>query len=530
VLKSERILGLLEMDAGITQALKRAIQINPRGIAMIDGSRTHTWEETGARVARLAGGLRKLGMKVGDKVGIAALNADRYLEYYFGTFWAGGVVVPMNVRHTKSEIAFCLNDSSVAILFIDDARMELGESLRSDVRSLTQVIHFGDRETPAPQVNYEKLIDESSPIPDVERAGNDLAGIFYTGGTTGRAKGVLLSHANLVCSCLNMFTEPRSQTNATFLHTAPLFHMSGVVNFLATTFVGGKHVLMERFEPMKTLEFIERYRPQSLIVAPTMLQMLLDQPDLGQRDLSSLEMVVYASAPMPEAQVRRAIAAFPETCGFRHAYGMTETGVTTVLPPHMHFLGSPKLHSVGRATLLCEVRVFDEYDREVPRRTVGEIVVRGPTVMQGYLNMPEESERALRNGWMHTGDGGYMDEDGFLYVVDRLKDMIISGGENIYSAEVEQAIYTHPSVAQCAVIGIPSEKWGESVHAIVVPRAGMSISEKEINAHCRRTIAGYKCPRTIEIRAESLPVSAAGKIQKVLLREAFWRGHDRKII
>jgi long-chain acyl-CoA synthetase len=517
----------------ITQGLIRASRIRGRGIATVYRGRTRTWAEVLERVSRLGAALRTLGVKADNAVAILAQNSDRYLEYVYGTLWAGGVIDPMNTRHSKDELLYCLRDSRAEVLFADRSSWDLIQSLRAEARDLRHIVFCDDGPVPEGCLSHEGLIDCYTPCSDARRSFNDVAAIFYTGGTTGRAKGVLLTHLNIVSSCCNGYAERYAEEGSSILHTAPLFHLSGAANLFAATLRAGQQIFLERFNPPEVLECIHQYRPKSIILAPTMLQMLMDAPGFERYDLSSLEQIMYGSAPMPVPLLKRALEVMPRNVGFRQGYGMTETAAGgTILGPQWHDLKGPKperLKSAGRSAMLCEVIVADENDRELPAGAVGEVLIRGPTVMKGYLNLPEETAQALRDGWMHTGDVGYFDDDGFLYLVDRRKDMIITGGENVYSSEVESVICQIDGVRQCAVIGIPHEKWGEAVHAIVVPVEGKSLTSEEVIACSRDKLSRYKCPRTVEIRATPLPITPAGKIQKNLLRQPFWEGRGSKL-
>ncbi len=380
--------------------------------------------------------------------------------------------------------------------------------------------------------DYEALIADAAPAPDAGARGDDLAALFYTGGTTGRSKGVMLSHRNIVANALNTAPAFDGDENTVYLHAAPMFHAAdNAVNFVVTA-VGGKHLFMPRFDPGAFLKLVADAKVTATLIVPTMINMIVNHPDVERTDTSSLTRVMYGASPMPEAVIRRAFVALPHT-GFVQAYGQSEAApCMTFLYPDRHAVEGPragKLKSAGQAALGCEIAILDANDREAPLGEVGEICGRGDNVMLGYWRQPELTERALRGGWLHTGDGGYMDEDGFVYVVDRIKDMIVSGGENVYSAEVEQAIYAHAAVAECAVIGVPDPKWGEAVQAIVRLKPGASASEEELIAHCHARIAGYKAPRAITFRVEPLPLSGAGKILKTELRKPFWEGRDRAV-
>jgi long-chain acyl-CoA synthetase len=311
-----------------------------------------------------------------------------------------------------------------------------------------------------------------------------------------------------------------------------MFHLAdGVLTFCAATLAGSNR-LIETFDPVATLRAIEEHRVTQALLVPTMINLLVTHRSSRDYDLSSLRGLIYGASPMPEAVARKAMAFLPHV-RFHQAYGQTEAApVLTVNGPEYHVTDGPdaaRLRSAGQAIPGVEIAILDEHDREVPRGTVGQICGRGDNVMLGYWNLPELTAQTLAGGWLHTGDGGYMDEDGFLYVVDRMKDMIISGGENVYSAEVENAIHQHPAVKECAVIGIPHEKWGEQVHAIICLEGGQSLDEAGLIDHCRALIANYKCPRSVEFRSEALPISGAGKILKAELRRPHWEGRGERI-
>lgn len=516
----------------LTQALHRAVQQKPNRVAVRFGSRARTFREYADRVARLAGALQQLGMNPGDRVAMLALNSDRYLEYQMAVPWGGGVLNPCNTRWSAAEILYALNDSGSTILLVDDSFGALAESIRKDAASLRELVYCGDGEAPAGMHDYETLLAKASPVPDVARRGEDLAGIFYTGGTTGFPKGVMLSHSNMCASGMSLHAEGLSSPGGSYLHAAPMFHLADMGLAMPQWIEGNTHSVVAAFAPEAVLDAIERDRITHVLLVPTMIQMLVDHPSMGkQRDLSSLKVIMYGASPISEAVLGRAMAALPGV-EFAQAYGMTELSpLATINPAYYHkpearSLG--KLRSAGRASYCCEVRIVGPDGEEAARGTVGEVAVRGPNVMQGYWNQPEQTAAAIRDGWMHTGDGGYMDEDGFIFIVDRMKDMIISGGENVYSAEVENAIAQHPAVAASAVIGIPSDAWGEAVHAVVVLKQGSTATAEELIAHCKALIAGYKCPRSVELR-DALPLSGAGKVLKAELRKPFWQPFKRQV-
>jgi long-chain acyl-CoA synthetase len=514
----------------LTQGLHRSWRSQPDHAATIFGERRRTYREFVDRVARLAGALETLGMGAGDRVGMLALNSDRYLEFFYGTWWGGGAVNPINIRCSSAEIAYSLDDCATRILLVDDQFKHLADEIRCRSKMLRTLVYAGDGVTPEGMLNYEQLLAHADPVPDTYRAGTDLAAVMYTGGTTGFPKGVMLSHSNLATNSLAVIAAGITHAEGRALLIAPLFHAAVGALMHGHVMAGGTCVIAPLFTPVAMLRAIQQHRITHLLLVPTMIQLATDYPQADEYDVSTLRVLTYGGSVISEAVLGRAMKRFPNA-DFYQAYGMTELSpCATYLEPRDHREGGKcgLLRSAGRASLATEVRVVDECDVEVPQGTVGEVVVRGATVMLGYWNKADETATALRGGWMHTGDGGYMDENGYLYIVDRMKDMIISGGENVYSAEVENSLALHPAVAVCAVIGIPSDQWGETVHAVVVLKPGASATTDELSAHCRTQIAGFKCPTSIEFR-DALPMTGAGKVQKTELRKPFWGGRFRAV-
>ena len=516
------------MNMYMTQGLHRSLQQRPNEIAIRYLGRGLTYAEYGTRVARLAGALRGLGVQTGDRVAMFSLNSQRYLEYFMAVPWAGAVLNPVNIRWSAAEILYSFDDSETKVLIVDDTFKDTAAKVAGSSKTLQHLIYAGDGETPEGMLSYEALIERAEPIEDALRHGDDLAGIFYTGGTTGFPKGVMLSHTNLVSSAMNALINGSLGKEARYLHVMPMFHLADFAAVMALIMSGGRHVVVPSFNPGGMMEVVAEEGVTDILLAPTMIQMSLDWLDANperaaQLDLSSMEHVSYGASPMSQTLLARARKAFSQA-KFLQGYGMTELSpVATILMPEHHSEAghaSGKMRSVGVPMHTVEVKIVDAEDREVPRGTIGEIIVRGPNVMLGYWKKPEATAETLRNGWMHTGDGGYMSEDGFVYLVDRLKDMIISGGENVYSAEVENALASHPAVAQSAVIGVPHEKWGESVHAVIVLKPGAEASLESVQAHCRELIAGYKCPRSVEF-VDALPLSSVGKVLKNDLRKRY---------
>ena len=515
----------------LTQSLHRAMNTRPDALASVYGERRHTYAQFGARIACLAGGLQGLGLNAGDRVGMLSLNTDRFLEYFMGVYWAGCVVNPVNTRWSVAEMAFSLDDCETRVLIVDDHFLGTVPELRQRATSLSILIYAGEGATPEGMLSYETLIAQSAPVEDAHRGGPDLAGVFYTGGTTGFPKGVMLSHGGLYSNALAIVAEGGVRDGELGMHAAPMFHLADLAFMNALFACGGTHLMVPTFAPAAVLKVIEQERVAASLLVPTMIQMLVDHPDAPKYDLSSLRSLIYGASPISEALVDRAALTLPRT-EFRQGYGLTEMSpVVAFLQPQYHTgegraLG--KICSAGRPSYVAEVRIEDPEGHPLPTGEVGEIVAKGPGMMLGYWNRPEESAHALRGGWMHTGDAGFMDKDGFLFLVDRIKDMIVTGGENVYSAEVENALHHHPAVALCAVFGIPADKWGEAVHAVVVLNRGRQASAEELMESCRQRIAAYKCPRSIEFM-EVLPMSGAGKILKRDLREPHWVGRTRYV-
>jgi long-chain acyl-CoA synthetase len=519
------------MSTYLTQSLHRALQSHAQRTATVFGTRRRSYAEHADRVARLAAVLQSLGLERGGRVGMLALNADRYLEFFFGTWWAGGAVNPVNIRWSAAEIAYSLDDCDTRILLVDEQFKTIALGLRERSRSLRTLVYTGDGATPEGMLRLEDLLAAAAPVSDARCGGRELAAVMYTGGTTGFPKGVMLCHDNLYANSLAFLGAGVARDEGRALLIAPMFHIAAVSVMLAQAAVGGTFVIEPVFTPLATLKAVQDHRITMMVLVPTMIQLTVDHPEAAHHDLSSLEVLGYGGSVISEAVLRRAMACF-RNAGFAQVYGMTELSpCATMLTPADHRQQADKPHllrSAGRASLTSEVRVVDAQGSELPRGQVGEVAVRGPNVMLGYWNKPEQTTAVLRDGWMHTGDAGYLDEDGYLYIVDRVKDMIVTGGENVYSAEVENALAQHPAVATSAVIGIPNEQWGESVHAVVVLKPGASATPDELTAHCRALISGYKCPRSVEFR-EALPTTGAGKVQKTELRKPYWEGRTRGV-
>jgi long-chain acyl-CoA synthetase len=509
------------MPSYLTQPLKRARLVNRNGIATIDGTRRRSWTEVHERVARAAGAIAGLGIGEGERIALLALNGDRYFELEFAIPWAGAAMVPINTRLSAPEIAHIIRDSGAVALVVDDSQGACVAELGELVSGLKAVISLSD--DPADGwLAYEDLVADAAPLPDRMRGGAEMAGIFYTGGSSGRPKGVVLTHDNLSSNALNAVSLIGYDRQSVYLHAAPMFHLTDGMSTYSLTMAGGTHVFMPRFDPRRCLELIQAHAVTHICLVPTMIEMLVNLAETEPFDCSSLRQIQFGAAPMPEATLARAIRLWPDLL-FLHGWGMTELSPLGMLMPlewRDPKIAGDRMRSCGMPVWNEEARIVDPDGRECPPNEVGELVIRGPMVMKEYWNLPEETAKALRDGWLHTGDAARVDEDGFFYIVDRIKDMIITGGENVYSLEVENVIGQMDAVKQVAVIGVPDAFWGETVHAVVVPQDGARIGADDVVAFCKDRIARYKSPRSVEFR-DALPLTGAGKISKKQLREEF---------
>jgi long-chain acyl-CoA synthetase len=515
-----------------TQGVRRSASVRKAAIATSSSGRRHSWETFYRRICRLAGGLRQMGIRAGDRVAVLMHNSDCYLECYAGIPTAGCVIVPINTRWTHAEIDEALRDCAPAAVIVDETYAAMGRDLVARGVVCKRLIVAGGDSTQDSECSYETLIAEAELVTDAGLDDQQAVGLFYTGGTTGRAKGAMLTHAGVCAQSIAMCAEGFFGERSVFLHSAPMFHMADGMACFALLLSGGKSVFVPTFSVEGVLAAIAREQVTETILVPSMIRMILDHPDLHRYDLSSLQKVLYGASPITEVLLDRAQSALPNVA-LVQAYGMTELSAVATILHDEHLSGHGRRlgrhRAAGRATFGVDVAILGEDGNPKSAREVGEIVVRSPGGMLGYWNRPDETKAVLRNGWMHTGDAGFMDEDGFLFVVDRIKDMIVTGGENVYSAEVENVLAQHEAVGQVAVIGIPDDVWGEEVRAIIVFRAGCSASADDLISFCRCQIARYKCPRSIEIRTESLPLSGSGKVLKSELRRHHWQAKSRGV-
>lgn len=523
------------MSESMAMVLERAARLHGPREAVVDGDVRWTYAELHRRVAGFDASLTTLGLRHGDVVGVLAMNSAAHLVTWLAIPRSGRVLNDLNFRLAPAELQLVLRDSRARALVVDDAFLDAGRALAEACDTVDHLIYAGSGPAPHGTLSFAELCTAPSTAP-APVAPDDVAGIFYTGGTTGRPKGAMLSHRNLLANAKHMLILSGYREDDTYLHAAPMFHLADSTSTFALTWVGGRHVIIPGFDPQLWLRTVEAEWVTHAVLVPTMINMVVNDKAAGAHDLSSLRVVIYGASPMPEALLRRASEAIP--CGWGQAYGMTEAApMVTYLTPEEHRLGldgdarhAARLRSAGRPIVGVDVEIRRPDDARADIGEVGEICVQGPNVMLGYWRREAETAAALGDdGWYRSGDAGFVDEDGYLYVVDRVKDMIISGGENVYCSEVEQALASHPDVLECAVFGVPDERWGERVHAAIVTRPGTPADEQAIVAHCRERIAGYKLPRSIDFHSDALPKSGAGKILKRTLREPYWAGRDREV-
>jgi long-chain acyl-CoA synthetase len=519
------------------EMLERGVRLWGDAPAVLDGELRLTYRELDGRVRRLAAGLQGLGLKHGEHVAVLSHNGHRYMETYLACALGGLVVAPINTRLSPRETAFILNDGEVRALLLGPGCLPTFKAMHGELETVRHVVLMAEAVPPGmpgQAIAFEALLAGADPARLRERdwQDDDMAHLCYTGGTTGRPKGVMLSQRNIVSNIHHAIQLSEFNDREVYLHAAPMFHTADSWTSFCFSLLGAQHVFMEAFDPRLTLELIQRHRVTSTLWVPTMINAILALPDLKNYDVSSLRRLLYGASPMPPERLRAAIELFGNI--MLQLYGQTESSpflTCTSLRTTNPYGGEQdirRLASCGQEIVDVQVRVVDGEDNPVAPGAVGEIIARGPNVMLGYWKRPEETAHALRGGWLRTGDLATVDEEQYVYIVDRAKDMIITGAENVYSTEVEAALYQHPAVLEAAVIGVPDEKWGESVKAVVVLREGKKAGAEELIAHCHELIAGFKCPRSVDF-LPALPKSGAGKILKIELRKPYWEGQARKV-
>jgi fatty-acyl-CoA synthase len=516
----------------LNELLPKAAKLYPRREAVVCGDVRLNYREFAARVWRLCNGLVSLGLQRNDRLAILHENCHVFLEAYFAAAHLGLILVPLNFRLSPKELAMILNDSGSRLLIAQQAFREKVGALSALVPGVDKVLwsQKGQEES-AGETDYEALLArrESPGAPELNIKDDDVAQLYYTSGTTGRPKGVMLTHKNVKNHALGTIADLHLTDSDHWFHVAPLFHLADAWATFAITWAGGKHVIIPSFEPLSVLRTIQEEKITLTNLIPTMLNMMVNHPKAGEFDYSSLRAILSGGAPIAPEVVRKIIETFK--CDYIQTYGMTETSpylTLSILKQHLKALPWEEQlsfkASTGREFINVSLKVVDERGREVARdnKQVGEIIVKGDIVTPGYWNLPDETNKAIRDGWLYTGDLAVVNEEEYVTIVDRKKDMIITGGENVYSTEVENVLYTHPAVLEAAVIGVPDPKWGEAVRACVVLKPGKAATEQGIIAYCKENLAHYKAPKSVAF-SDALPRTGSGKIYKKGLRDPFWK-------
>ena len=489
----------------------------PEAIALVDGGLRRTFAELEARTAALAGAMLAAGLRPGQRVGLLFYNSIPLVETYFAALRVGLVATPVNFRLTGREMAYILNDSQCRALFFGPEFSDAVAAVAADLETVRFFVSPGGR-GPDPCRDYEEMLASGAPASLSAEVNEDSpCQIMYTSGTTGRPKGAVITHRSVLWNLHNTMYGREDRAGQISIIVGPLYHTAALNNHLTIQIaLGGASVLVKKFEPEELLAIIARERANVISGSPAMYLLLMGHPAAGNYDVSSITKCTAGADKLPMEAKRRLLEFFPNISGVYDVYGCTEAS------PSITILGAAdslqRDGSVGRPVPFSDVRVVDETGRPLSPGRVGEIICRGPNVMQGYHGQPQATAQALRGGWLYTGDLARVDDDGFYYIVDRKKDMVVSGGENIYPREVEEVLFTHPAVADAAVVGLPDPLWGERVAAFVAVRPGASLSEAEIIAHCKTNLASYKKPRRV-VFLDEIPRNASGKALKYQLKE-----------
>jgi acyl-CoA synthetase (AMP-forming)/AMP-acid ligase II len=505
---------------------KSALLYPDRTATVFEGKRL-TYDDLNRRVNRLSNALLKLGFKKGDRVIVLAENTHKYLETYFAAAKLGMSVTPLNFRLSDEEIIHIANDSESTCFLAGDGYEERTQRIDSRLNRIRTWISYDKKVSGF--IDYEEMLNDASQAePSVGVDENDLAVLMYTGGTTGLPKGVMMSHRNLMTAVLSATLGMEFTKNDATCFVLPLFHVS-FWPALCVLMVGGKVAINRKPDLNGILKLIADEKCTHINAVPTLYGWMLQLADVDKYDLSSLRSISYAGSPMPVELLKQCIQKFGNILS--QAYGMTEALGVTQLAEWDHCIEGEKsklLASAGKPMLCAEINVWDERDQPVKTGEIGEIVVRGKHVMMGYWKNPELTQKALRGGWYHSGDMGCMDEEGYLYLVDRKADMIVTGGENVYPKDVEDVLYEHPAVSIAAVVSAPDKKWGERVQAVVVLKPDQNATEEELINLCKKKLGGYKCPKAVEFWP-SIPTTAVGKILRKDVKKKFWEGYQRSI-
>jgi acyl-CoA synthetase (AMP-forming)/AMP-acid ligase II len=508
----------------IAQFTHRAKNFHGNKAALVYAERITSFEEFYQQVSRCASVLAELDTGTGVRVGILSLNSDRAIISFHAAIWAGMVPNYLNIRWAAFELSESIDDFTPSILVVDDMFLELGQEMRQRCDSVKALVYIGEQDCTAEDVlSYPNAVAAALPLEDRSGDPDGMAFLNYTGGTTGKSKGVIHSHNSHIAGMITCVAEKFIRRGNNALVT-PLFHISGIAVSNTALMLGNTLFIMPTFDPGKFLQLVQDARIEHVLLVPTMIKMMLDHPTFDDFDTSSLRHLVYGASPIDEGLLRQTRKQMPGV-SLMQIYGQTECVPATLLFNEDHSEAgfvSGRTRSAGSAALGVDIEIRDSEEQALPAGEIGEICLRAPFLMKGYLNKPEQTATALREGWLHTGDAGYLSDDNYLYVVDRIKDMIVTGAENVYCVEVENALYRHAAVQDCAVVGPPHEKWGEMVHADVVLGPGESFSEEDLIEHCREFIAGYKMPKSVEF-VDAIPLTPVGKVDKVAIRGKYIR-------
>lgn len=520
---------MIPNHADFSDMLARWARERPDGLAVSFGETRRTWSQLVERVRRIAGGLRAAGLNPGDRIAVLDLNHPSCLELSLACALTGCANAVVNFRLAPPEIAYVINDSKARILFVGPEFAGAATQLRPNLPTIERVIKIG-----GPEDEFEAWVAANAPDPNVHPAkGGDCFVQLYTSGTTGFPKGAMLTHHGMLAHARNVAETQTMGADSRVQVAMPLFHVGGT-SYALVAMAGGAPIYMMRMpDPAAALAMLEREKITHTFYVPALMAAMTQVPGAEKHDYSSVKAISYGASPMPLPVMRACLKLFPKGT-MQQVYGMTEqSGVVTLLPPEDH--ENPgvahRLVSAGKAIHGVEIEVRDPATgAAVPTGQPGEIWVRSDQVMGGYWGKPDATEAVLTSdGWYKSGDGGHIDADGYVYVTDRIKDMIISGGENIYPAEIERVLAEHPALADVAVIGVPDDRWGETPKAVVVLKPGASADQVELLTWCRERLAGYKVPKSVDIVAE-LPRNPTGKILKRELRKPFWEGRDRQVV
>jgi len=523
----------------LTETLWKAVKLFPEKHAIVCGKKKWTYREFCDRINRLSHCLKGFRIEKDDKVAILHPNCHTFLEAYYAITQIGAISVPINYRLSPKEIAFILQDSESKILIADPMFKDQVNVVRKEIRGIERILWTGEPQTldDSRDLNYEEVLKDAddNPLPEPLLNSEDVAQIYYTSGTTGRPKGVMLSHKNVTTHALGAIAEIHITDQDVWIHVAPLFHLADAWATWAVTWVGGTHVLVREFDAKVVLETIQKEKVTLTNLIPTMLNLMVNDPDVKKFDYSSLRVLLSGGAPIAPEVVRKIVETFK--CDYIQTYGMTETSpylTVSILKEHLKKLSTENQlrfkSKTGREFIGVALKVVNDHGEEVKHdeKEVGEIIVKGDIVTKGYWKLPEETKKSIKDGWLYTGDMAVIDEEGYVTIVDRKKDMILTGGENVYSTEVENILYMHPAILECAVVGVPDQKWGEAVKGIVVLKPNQKTTEQEIIQFCKDRIAHYKAPKSIDF-IDALPRTGSGKIHKKGLRDKYWEGYEKKV-